>query len=173
MEVELLLKKTIRNIPDFPRKGIMFRDITPLLSNPDIFEKIIESLVANAPANLTHVAGIEARGFLFGIAIATKLGLPFVPIRKKGKLPYQTFSVQYELEYGIDSLYMHTDALAKDSQVYLIDDLIATGGSLAAAIQLVKKCEARVVKIACVIELSTLNGRKKFATIPVTSLISY
>ena len=173
MELEALLKNTIRNIPDFPKKGIVFRDITPLLSEPVIFERIIQNLVVLAPKDLTHIAGIEARGFLFGIAIAMRLGLPFVPIRKKGKLPYKTFTAEYNLEYGTDSLYIHIDAVQKNSSVYLVDDLIATGGSLLAAAGLIEQCQAKVAKIACVIELTDLDGRKKISSIPVASLISY
>lgn len=172
MELEKSLKDTIRNIPDFPKPGIIFRDITPLLSNQKIFKKIIASLVAAAPSQLTHLAAIEARGFLFGIPIAMELGIPFVPIRKKGKLPYKTYSVKYNLEYGVDSLYIHTDAMEQNSNVYLIDDLVATGGSLLAATELIKKCSAKVKKIGCVIELTELDARKKLAS-PFTSLISY
>ena len=173
MDLATTLKKTIRSVPDFPKKGIMFRDITPLLSDIKIFQQITKALCEAAPKETNCIAAIEARGFFFGVAIASALNIPFVPIRKKGKLPYKTISAEYELEYGTDSLYMHQDALDSHSKVYLIDDLIATGGSFVAAISLIHQLKASITKAGCIIELEFLKGKEKIAPIPFTSLVVY
>jgi len=155
-----LLEESIRNIPDFPKEGIQFKDITPLLKNPDTLE--LTSQVLARPfrhSNIDYVAGLESRGFLFGTNLAQDLHAGFIPIRKPGKLPADTLSASYELEYGIDSLEMHIDALDKGDKVLIHDDLIATGGSAKAATELIEKAGATVVGYSFIIELSELNGR--------------
>ncbi len=170
MSLEKKLRAVIRNVPDFPKEGILFRDITPLLAEASLMNEVIEALVQAAPKGITHVAAIEARGFLFAVAVAIKLGVPFVPIRKKGKLPFDTLKEEYDLEYGTDAIYMHKDAMKKGSNVYLIDDLIATGGTLAASITLVEKAQSTVSKIGCVIELADLKGKDRFADVSFSAL---
>ena len=167
------LKSHIRDIPDFPHPGILFRDITPLLAAPVAFKRALTALTNAAPPQVTHVAAIEARGFIFGAAVAATLKVPFVPVRKDGKLPRQTLRADYHLEYGIGSLFIHTDALAGGGEVFIIDDLIATGGSLAAAVELIKRGGGNVAASACVIELVALNGRARLSDIPLTSLVRY
>jgi adenine phosphoribosyltransferase len=169
-----LLTRYIRDIPDWPKKGILFRDITPLLADPQAFLAAIDAL--HAPfkrAGVEYVAGIEARGFIFGAAVAAKLRAGFVPIRKKGKLPWQTESASYDLEYGTDSIEMHRDAVPRGAKVLLVDDLLATGGTMRAACQLMEKVGAQVVGIAVVIELTELQGRPRLAPHKVHALISY
>lgn len=155
-----LLEENIRNIPDFPKEGIQFKDITPLLKNPDTLE--LTSQILARPfrhCNIDYVAGLESRGFLFGTNLAQDLHAGFIPIRKPGKLPADTLSASYELEYGIDSLEIHTDALDEGDQVLIHDDLIATGGSAKAATELIEKAGATVVGYSFIIELKELNGR--------------
>lgn len=160
------LKTFIRDIPDYPKKGIIFKDITPLLADPSAFKYAIESMSEPfAGSGINKVVSIEARGFIFGAAISSRIGAGFVPVRKKGKLPYQTYGVSYQLEYGEDSLEMHQDAIVSGDKVLIVDDLLATGGTLAAAAELVSKFKAQVVGISCLIELSFLNGREKLAGI--------
>ena len=168
------LRAHIRDIPDFPKAGIVFRDITPMLATPAAFARAVAALAAMAPVHATHVAAVEARGFIFAAAIAVQLQKPFVPLRKPGKLPYETATVDYELEYGTDSLAMHIDAVSADSAVFLVDDLLATGGTLAAAVELMEKCGAAVAQIACVIELTALNGAARLPQhIPFASIVQY
>lgn len=155
-----LLEENIRNIPNFPKEGIQFKDITPLLKNSDTLE--LTSQVLARPfrhRNIDYVAGLESRGFLFGTNLAQDLHAGFIPIRKPGKLPADTLSASYELEYGIDSLEIHTDALDEGDQVLIHDDLIATGGSAKAATELIEKAGATVAGYSFIIELSKLNGR--------------
>lgn len=162
-----LLESNIRNIPDFPKKGIQFKDITPLLKKPDTLE--LTSQVLARPYRhkaIDYVAGLESRGFLFGTNLAQDLHAGFIPIRKPGKLPAETLSASYELEYGVDSLEMHTDALAKGDRVIIHDDLIATGGSAKAATELVEKNGGVVVGYSFIIELSALEGRKSLPKEP-------
>ena len=164
----------IRKIPDFPREGILFRDITPLLSNPDAFKYAISKMTGIAKDLKPDViVGIESRGFMFAIPISMNLGLPFVPVRKKGKLPYQTVSVSYELEYGGDSLEIHTDALTPGTRVLIVDDLIATGGTVKACVELVGGLNAKVVGVVTLIDLVDIRNEDWFPDININSLIKY
>ncbi len=168
------LKKYIRDIPDWPKKGILFRDITPLLRDPDLFASAIGMLSAPfESAGIKYVAAVEARGFIFGSAVAEKLNAGFVPIRKKGKLPYKTQVITYDLEYGQDSLEVHTDAVEQGDKVLMIDDLLATGGTMAAACELIEKTGGEIAGIACLIELSFLKGRKKLKDYNPHIVIAY
>ena len=168
------LKRYIRDIPDWPKEGILFRDITPLLLNPKAFAAAIDALSADfTEMGVEYVAAVEARGFIFGSAVAEKLGAGFVPIRKKGKLPWQTESITYDLEYGTDTLQVHRDAVESGGKVLMVDDLLATGGTMAAACKLIEKIGGTVAGIAFVIELAGLQGREKIADYKVTSIISY
>jgi len=168
------LERAIRNIPDFPKPGIQFKDITPVLADARLFAGAIDLLTARfQPGTVDAVVGIDARGFIFAAAAAVKLQAGFVPVRKKGKLPFRTHEQDYALEYGTATVAIHVDALKPGSRVLLIDDLLATGGTAAAAAQLVKKLEAQVLEISFLIELSFLNGREKLAGYPVKSLVIY
>ena len=168
------LAKAIRNIPDFPRAGVQFKDITPVLGDARLFAGCIDLLTQGfAPGSVDTVVGIDARGFIFASAVALKLNAGFVPVRKKGKLPYSTHEQDYELEYGTNTIAIHTDALRPGSRVLLVDDLLATGGTAAAAAQLVKKVGADILSIRFMIELSFLQGRDKLADHKVESLIIY
>ena len=153
---------SIRVIPDYPIPGVLFRDITTLLKDPMAFKQTIDALVANfANKGVDKVAGIESRGFIFGASVAERLGVGFVPVRKKGKLPCQTVSQSYALEYGVDTIEMHADALMPGEKVLIIDDLIATGGTALAACQLVEKMQAQVLGCGFVIDLLDLGGQRK------------
>jgi len=164
----------IRNIPDFPKAGIQFKDITPLLADARLFSGCIDLLTAGLkPESVDAVVGIDARGFIFAAAAAVKLNAGFVPVRKKGKLPYQTHEESYDLEYGTASVAVHVDALKPGARVLLIDDLLATGGTAAAAAALVKKLGAQILEISFLIELKFLNGRDKLKDYPVKSLVVY
>jgi len=164
----------IRSIADFPKKGILFRDITTLLKDKKAFKKAIDLLADNFKnKKIDYVVAVESRGFILGGAIAYRLGAGFVPVRKKGKLPYKTISVTYELEYGTDVLEMHVDALCKGAKVLIIDDLLATGGTAKAVAQLVEKLEAKIIGIAFLIELTALKGRDNLKSYNVYSLIKF
>jgi adenine phosphoribosyltransferase len=166
--------KFIRDIPDFPKPGIVFKDITPLLKDPRAFHDAIDAMAAHyASRNVDAIAAIDARGFIFGSALAYKLGVGLAPIRKSGKLPYHTHEVSYDLEYGSSTLAIHQDAFAPGSRALLCDDVIATGGTIAAAINLVEKLHCTVVGVAVLIELSFLKGREKFPNYDVFSLIEF
>lgn len=168
------LQKHIRSIPDWPKKGILFRDITPLLADAEALSAAVDALSAGfRQAGVEYVAAVEARGFIFGAAVALKLGAGFVPIRKKGKLPYKTESVSYELEYGTDTLEVHRDAVGRAAKVLMVDDLLATGGTMAAACKLIEKIGGHIVGIAFLIELRALGGREKLTGYEITTLISY
>jgi len=168
------LENYIRNIPDFPKKGIQFKDITTLLSDRKAFKATINSLAKMLKdKEIDYVVAAEARGFILGGALSYKLGCGFVPVRKPGKLPYKTHSHSYSLEYGKNELHIHEDALPKGSKVLIVDDLLATGGTAEALVNLVKKFEADIVGIAFLIELTELNGKDKFKEYPVYSLIKY
>ena len=168
------LKGYIRDIPDWPKKGILFRDITPLLLNPRAFTAAVDALSADfTEMGIEYVAAVEARGFIFGSAVAEKLDAGFVPIRKKGKLPWQTESITYDLEYGTDTLEVHSDAVDSGGKVLMVDDLLATGGTMDAACELIEKIGGTVAGIAFLIELAGLQGREKIADYNVTSIISY
>ncbi len=168
------IEGAIRNIPDFPQPGIQFKDITPVLADPELFLASIDWLCSNfRPGTVDAIVGIDARGFIFAAAAALKLHAGFIPVRKKGKLPYQTLEQEYQLEYGTATVAMHVDALKPRSRVLLIDDLLATGGTAAAAAALVEKLGARILEISFLIELSFLNGRQKLSQYPVRSLVVY
>jgi adenine phosphoribosyltransferase len=168
------LKKTIRDIPDFPKPGILFKDITTLLKDKSALKKSIDILAAEFKGKrIKYVVGIESRGFIFGTALAYKLGAGFIPVRKKGKLPAKTRSVTYSLEYGTDTLEIHEDALKSGDRVIIVDDLLATGGTVKAVAELVSGLGAKIMGIAFVIELSFLKGREKVSGYPVFSIIQY
>jgi adenine phosphoribosyltransferase len=168
------IEHAIRNVPDFPKPGIQFKDITPLLADPRLFAGSIDLLTEGfRPGTVDAVVGIDARGFIFAAAAAIRLQAGFVPIRKKGKLPYQTHEQQYDLEYGSATVAVHVDALKPGSRVLLIDDLLATGGTAAAAGALVTKLDAEILEIGFLIELGFLGGRQKLKGYPVRSLVVY
>jgi len=168
------IEKAIRNIPDFPKPGIQFKDITPVLADARLFSTSIDLLTADYQAGMVDaVVGIDARGFIFAAAAALKLQAGFIPVRKKGKLPYSTHEQSYDLEYGANTIAIHIDALKPGSRVLLIDDLLATGGTAAAAAQLVEKVGAKILQISFVIELSFLKGRDRLSPYPVKSLVIY
>ncbi len=168
------LQRYIRSIPDWPKKGILFRDITPLLAEPKAFAAAIEALCDGfTDTDIAYVAAVEARGFIFGAAAAEKLGAGFVPIRKKGKLPFKTESVTYDLEYGTDTLQVHSDAIDKGAKVLMLDDLLATGGTMAAACKLIEKIGGKIVGITFLIELGDLAGREKIQGYTISTVISY
>ena len=160
-------------VADFPRPGILFRDISPLLSDAGAFLRAVELLADCAPSPPPDVVvGIEARGFIFAAAVAQKIGLPFVPVRKPGKLPRATLSASYQLEYGEDSLHVHADAVAEGARVFIIDDLIATGGTLCAAAEMMETMGATVAQTACLIELCDLSGRARYGR-PLQTILQY
>ena len=168
------IERAIRNIPDFPKPGIQFKDITPVLADPKLFTGTIELLCdGHKPGDVDAVVGIDARGFIFAAAAAMKLGAGFVPVRKKGKLPHTTYEQDYALEYGSATVAMHIDALKPGARVLLIDDLLATGGTAAAAAALVKRLGAKIIEVSFLIELKFLNGRDKLKGTPVRSVIAY
>jgi adenine phosphoribosyltransferase len=168
------LKKYIRDIPDFPKKGIIFKDISTLLRDPKAFEKSIDALAAGfKKSRVEYVVGVEARGFIFGAALAYKLGAGFIPVRKKGKLPYKTKSVTYQLEYGTGVLEIHEDAVPVNARVLVVDDLLATGGTVRAAIDLLKTQKVKIVGVAFLVELKFLKGKEKLKDLPIYSVIQY
>ena len=168
------LKESIRNVPDFPKPGIQFKDITPLLKSPGLLEQATRSLVQPfLEHDITAVAGMEARGFIFGSLCARELGVSFVPLRKPGKLPYESESVSYELEYGEAELEIHADALSSNDRVLLVDDLIATGGTALASCALVEKLGATVAGCAFLVELDELNGKELLANYEFHSVIHF
>ena len=171
--MESILKASIRDIPDFPKPGIIFKDITPILSNSAVFSRVIDEFAARySKKTFDTIIGIESRGFLFGASLAYKLGKPFVPVRKKGKLPYKTVEATYDLEYGAATIEMHVDAIDKGHKVIVIDDLLATGGTAAATCALVENQGGHVVECAFVVELAFLNGRNKLKS-DVHALATY
>ena len=164
----------IRDIPDFPSPGIVFKDITPVLADAAAFQSVVSDMAAPyAGIGLTHVAGIEARGFILATPIADRLGLGFVPIRKPGKLPAATRSVSYKLEYGIDELQIHEDAVGPGDRVLIVDDVIATGGTAAATIELIEQLGATVVGLSVYVELAFLNGATRLNGTPLSALVVY
>jgi adenine phosphoribosyltransferase len=167
-------KPYIRVIPDYPQPGIRFKDITTLLKEGSVYKSAIEELAGFAKeVGAEVIAGPEARGFVVGAPLAVSLGLGFVPVRKAGKLPYETIKADYSLEYGKDSLAMHTDAITKGQRVLIADDLLATGGTITTTIKLVEQLGGQVVGAAFLIELSYLEGRQKLGNIPIKSLVQY
>lgn len=168
------IERAIRNIPDFPKPGIQFKDITPVLADARLFAASIDLLTANfKPGSVDAIVGIDARGFIFAAAAALRLKAGFVPVRKKGKLPFQTHEQNYDLEYGMNSIAIHTDAVKPGSRVLLIDDLLATGGTAAAAASLLQKVGAEILEISFLIELRFLAGREKLKSYNVRSLVVY
>jgi adenine phosphoribosyltransferase len=168
------LRAAVRDVPDFPKKGIVFKDITPILNDPGLFRASIDLFLERCRGkNIDKIVGIDARGFLFGSVVAYELGLGFVPIRKRGKLPYQTDTAKYSLEYGEAEMEMHIDAITAGQRVVLVDDLLATGGTSAAAAVLIRKTGADLLEAQFLIELEFLQGRKQLEPTPVTSFLRY
>ncbi len=168
------LRRFIRDVPDFPQPGILFRDITPLLGDAATLRLSIDLLAAAWRAgNLDYVVGIESRGFLFGMPLAYALGTGFVPVRKAGKLPHATIGAEYTLEYGANTMEVHADAVRPGQRVVIVDDLLATGGTAAATVALLQRLGAEVVGLAFVIELTVLGGRAKLGDIPLQTLVTY
>jgi len=168
------LKTYVRDIPDWPKEGVIFKDITPLLGDAESFKYAIDSMANHyMDKKIDAVLGAEARGFILASALAYRLGCGFIPARKPGKLPYNTLSAEYELEYGFDSLEMHEDAIKPNERILVVDDVIATGGTAAAKVELVEKLGGKVAGIAFLIELSFLNGRSKLGEYDIFSLITY
>ena len=169
------IKKTIRDVPDFPKPGIMFKDITPILENQILCSGIVDGFIKEITQKPDAIVGIESRGFLFGVLLANKLNVPFVMVRKAGKLPYKTINCEYALEYGTAKIEMHVDALKKGWNVLIHDDLLATGGTAEAAAKLVKQQGAKVSGFSFVVELAFLNGKEKLKTHSnnITCLVQY
>ncbi len=168
------LAAAVRSIPDFPKPGILFRDITTLLARKDAFAAAVDGIVARfKKERIDYVVAVEARGFILGGAVAYRLGAGFVPVRKKGKLPWKTRSVTYDLEYGTDTLQIHEDALPAGCRVLIVDDLLATGGTVDAVTRLVLEQKARIAGIAFVIELVDLKGRERLKKYPLESLVTF
>lgn len=168
------IKSAIRGIPDFPKPGILFYDITPILQHPEHFKTVLEALTERYKSmGISKILAMEARGFIFAAPLASAIGAGFVPLRKPGKLPYKTVSENFNLEYGSDSLEMHEDAVEAGEKVLVLDDLLATGGTAEASIRLARKQGADVVEAGFVIELSFLNGRKRLGDVPVYSMIQF
>lgn len=168
------LKAAIRDIPDFPKQGILFRDITPILKDANLFRMAVEIFAERHAGNdIKAIAAIDARGFIFGAAAALSLNTGFIPIRKKGKLPFTTIDESYELEYGSATISLHVDALEKGDRILIVDDLLATGGTAAAAARLVERSGGEIVEIAFLVELASLRGRDKLKGHPVFSAISF
>ena len=169
------LKAYIREFPDWPKEGILFRDITPILLHPRIFTAAVDALCSSyyKISEIDYVAAVEARGFIFGTAVANRLGVGFVPIRKKGKLPGQVQSITYDLEYGTDTLQVQSDAMEHGSSVLMIDDLLATAGTMSSACRLIERVGGKVAGISFLIELAYLNGREKLSDYKVTSVVAY
>lgn len=166
--------KYIRDVPDFPKPGIVFKDITPLLQNPRAFQRITQIFVDRfSGEKIDKIVGIESRGFIFGAALSYEMGIGFVPVRKKGKLPWTTISQEYVLEYGTDRLEMHADAVGMDENILVIDDLLATGGTVGAVCRLVEQQKAKIHSLAFVVELDFLEGRKKLEGRNIFSIVHY
>src|SRR5438046_7977494 len=168
------LRVRVRDVPDFPKKGIIFKDITPILQDGILFRASIDLFLEQCRGKqIDKVVGIDARGFLFGSAVAYELGIGFVPLRKKGRLPYKTETAKYSLEYGEAEMELHIDAITRGEQIILIDDLLATGGTSASAATLIKKVGGQLVEAIFLIELEFLHGREKLTPTPVTSFLKY
>ena len=175
MTIEERIQQTIRNIPDFPKEGIQFKDITPILQNPSLSQDIVDEFVNRLDGKVDAIAGIESRGFLFGFTLAMQLGVPFILIRKKGKLPYETISHKYDLEYGTAEIEMHTDCVNEGMRIHIHDDLLATGGTAIAASELIKKQGGEIAGYSFLVELEFLNGANKLKPYSnhIESLVKY
>lgn len=172
--LEQVLLRTIRDVPDFPKPGIVFKDITPVLGDAPLFARVIAAMAAPFEgAGVSHVAAIESRGFILGAPVAERLGAGFVPVRKVGKLPHRTCSEEYALEYGADRLEIHTDAVEQGSRVLVVDDVLATGGTASAACRLVERLDAEVVGLSFLLALSFLPGQATLAARRVSTLVVY
>ena len=168
----LNLEDFIRDVPDFPKKGIIFKDITPLLGDPEALHEAVTRLASPyRDRGVEFVAGVDARGFIFAPLVAARLGAGFIPIRKPGKLPAETIAQTYDLEYGTNTVEVHTDAIAPGAKVLMVDDLLATGGTMAAACELIRRLQGEIVGVAFLIELCFLNGREKLGDCDLTTLI--
>ncbi|MEM0896154.1 MAG: adenine phosphoribosyltransferase [Verrucomicrobiota bacterium] len=169
------LDAAIRDVPDFPKPGILFKDITPVMADGDLFKLSIAAFldIAEELGPVDKIVGIDARGFIFGAAVAHHLGIGFIPVRKKGKLPWETESVAYDLEYGSNEVEIHTDAVQPGESVLLVDDLLATGGTAGAAVDLIEKIGGKLLGLAFLIELGFLNGREKLGDAEVRSILTY
>ena len=168
------VRAAVRDVPDFPKRGIVFKDITPVLSDPVLFRASIDLFLERCRGlKIDKIVGIDARGFLFGSAVAYELGLGFVPIRKRGKLPYRTEIAKYSLEYGDAEMEMHVDAMSAGERIVLVDDLLATGGTSAAAAVLIRKAGGHLLEAQFLIELESLHGRKRLQPTPVTAFLKY
>lgn len=168
------LKSLIRDVPDFPKKGIIFKDITPLLKDPKAFQEIIRLMAEHYKGQKIHsIVAMESRGFILGGALATHIGISFVPVRKPGKLPWKTLQETYELEYGKDTLEIHQDSISKGDKVLVLDDVLATGGTAAATIRLVERAGGEVIGACFLIHLSFLNGHEKLKSTPIFSILHY
>jgi len=168
------LRAAVRDVPDFPKRGIVFKDITPVLSDPVLFRASIDLFLERCRGlKIDKIVGIDARGFLFGSAVAYELGVGFVPIRKRGKLPYRTEIAKYSLEYGDAEMEMHVDAMSAGERIVLVDDLLATGGTSAAAAVLIRKAGGHLLEAQFLIELESLHGRKRLQPTPVTAFLKY
>jgi adenine phosphoribosyltransferase len=169
-----LLRKAVRDVPDFPKPGILFKDITPVLGDPATLRLALNAFAeAVRPLGVTKVVGIESRGFIFGAPVAAALGVGFVPVRKKGKLPWNCEAISYALEYGEATIEIHADAIARGERVVVIDDLLATGGTAAAAIQLIQRVGGEVAEAQFLIELAFLQGRKLLPGVPVRAFLEF
>jgi len=168
------VRAAVRDVPDFPKRGIVFKDITPVLSDPVLFRASVDLFLERCRGlKIDKIVGIDARGFLFGSAVAYELGLGFVPIRKRGKLPYRTETAKYSLEYGEAEMEMHVDAMSAGERIVLVDDLLATGGTSAAAAVLIRKAGGHLLEAQFLIELESLHGRKRLQPTPVTAFLKY
>ena len=168
------LKRLIRNVKDYPKPGVVFRDITTLLKNGKAFKRAVDLLYKKyKDKKIDLIAAVESRGFILGGALANRMGVGFIPVRKPGKLPYKTIEEPYQLEYGSDRLAIHEDAISEGERVLIVDDLLATGGTISATVNLVKKLGGNIISVAFVIELSGLKGRERLAGIPIVSLLTY
>lgn len=168
------IRAAIRDVPDFPKPGIIFKDITPVLNDPVLFSGVVDELVARyAPMHIDRVAAMESRGFIFGAPLASRIGAGFVPLRKFGKLPHTTVAETFNLEYGTETLEIHTDAVRPGDRVLVVDDLLATGGTAAAAVKLITKTGGSVVEMAFLVELAFLSGRSRIDGVPVFAMIRY
>jgi len=168
------LREAVRDVPDFPKAGIIFKDITPILGDGKLFRAAIDAFLARCrQVKIDKIVGIDARGFLFGSAVAYELGIGFVPMRKKGRLPYKTESAKYSLEYGEAEMELHIDAITRGERIVLVDDLLATGGTSASAATLIQKVGGELLEAQFLIELEFLHGRKKLSPVPVVSFLKY